>query len=226
MIDLSAESQSSRNPGPGGPNGTYRLDLRSRRREAIAMSLAEIEEDSAGLEAFLRLPEIRPALDYYDGRAIQKMSPKLRHSIIQSKLHLKLFEHTGPENLGETYIELRCTFRGSSYVFDLSFFLQERLLAPELDERADVTIAPDLVVEILSPGQTVGQSKKKMGSAIRGGVRSVWLIVPKHEQIVIFHAEHKPETLGCGDVLTGKDVLPRFALSVGEIFGWLDRGRR
>ena len=188
------------------------------------MSLVKIEEDLTGLKQFLRLPEFKPALDYYGGRAIQKMSPKLRHSIIQGEMFLKLVEHARPKKLGDVFPELRCTFRGGSYVFDLSFFLQERLPKPDAeDERADVTIAPDLVLEILSPGQTVGELKKKMGSALRGGVRLGWLIAPARKQILILQKKQKPEVLTCGDILTGKDVLPGFALPVEEIFGWLNR---
>jgi Uma2 family endonuclease len=188
------------------------------------MSPVELEEDLTGLKQFLRLPEARPALDYYGGRAIQKMSPKLRHSVISRELTLKLVEHSRPEKLGDVFPELRCTFRGGSYVFDLSFFVQEHLPKPDSDERADVTIAPDLVIEILSPGQTVGELKKKMGSAIRGGVRLGWLFNPPREQVLILQEKQKPEILKRGDILTGKDVLPGFALPIDEIFGWLDQG--
>jgi Uma2 family endonuclease len=185
-----------------------------------------IEEETAAIEQFLRFPEIRPPLEYHGGRAIQKMSPKLRHSILQGEFFLELTNHARPSGLGGAFVELRCTFKGGSYVFDVSFFRAERLPDPQvLDERSDLTVAPDLAIEVLSPGQTVGELRKKLRSAIRGGLRLGWLIDPIHKQVLIPRPRRKAEILRPGDHLSGEDVLPGFSLSVDVIFGWLGGNR-
>ncbi len=38
------------------------------------------------LERFLRLPEAKPALEFIDGKVVQKVSPKRTHSTIQLTL--------------------------------------------------------------------------------------------------------------------------------------------
>jgi Uma2 family endonuclease len=185
-----------------------------------------IDEELSALDQFLRLPEVKPPLEFFGGRAIQKMSPKLRHSIIQGEMFLEITNLARPRGLGAAFVELRCNFKGSSYIFDLSYFCTDRI--PDLgaiDERSDVEIAPDLAIEVLSPGQTVGELRKKLRSAIRGGVRLGWLIDPIHRQILVFQSGRKPETLKPGDVLDGDPVLPGFLVPLDVIFGWLGDNR-
>ena len=179
------------------------------------------KEQLTGIDAFLLLPEFKPALDYYDERAIQKMSPKLRHSIIQGRMYLKLTSHI--ESVGEggaAYPELRCTFRKRSFVFDLSYFREGRIPTLSEDHRADVTEPPDLAIEILSPGQPLGELRRKFRAAIRGGVALGWLINPIQGQILIFRPAGKTVVLKPGEILLGEAVLPGFALRVDEILGW------
>jgi Uma2 family endonuclease len=181
-----------------------------------------IEEQLTGINQFLRLPEFKPSMDYYNGRAIQKMSPRIRHSIIQTEMIYKLGEHTRPLKLGGVFAELRCTLDDTSFVFDLCFFLQDRRPKVPRDERAHVTIPPDLAIEVLSPGQTVGELRQKFQAAIRKGLRLGWLIAPRLKQVLIFPGEGRPKVLKPGDLLTGGDILPEFKRPVDEIFGWLD----
>ena len=173
------------------------------------------------IEQFHSLPEVKPALEYHGGRIIQKMSPKLPHSVIQGELFTSLNQFSRPKRLGRSFTELRCEIGGNSFVFDIAFFRQDRIPdEDETDDRADVTNAPDLVVEILSPGQTVGELKKKLRSAIRRGVKVGWLINKSRKQIFVLKSSQKPKLLGLGDVLSGEDVLPGYLIPLAEIFGW------
>jgi Uma2 family endonuclease len=160
-------------------------------------------------------------MDYYDGRAIQKMSPKLRHSIIQGRMFLKLQAYIESiKDGGAAYPELRCTFRKRSLVFDLAYFRESQIPKLPDDERDNGTEPPDLAIEILSPGQAVGELRRKFRSAIRGGVGLGWLIDPLHGQILIFRPRQKTIKLAPGGTLSGESTLPGFALPVAEIFGW------
>ncbi len=175
------------------------------------------------IEDFRALPEVKPSLEFFGGRVIQKMSPKLPHSIIQIELGFALLAYAKPIRLGRAYTELRCTFGGSSHVFDLSFFVRDRLPNPTSPvDRVEVATPPDLAIEILSPGQTVGELSRKLRSAIRRGVRLGWLIDEARRNVHVFHPTRKPQVLRGGDVLSGEDVLPGFALPVAELFGWVD----
>lgn len=90
-------------------------------------------------------------------------------------------------------------------------------------DREDILFAPDLIVEILSPGQTVRELTLKIRAALRGGVRVGWLIDEAHRKVVVFRGGQPAQILVPGDSLTSDDVLPGFVLPVNELFGWVDQ---
>ncbi len=171
------------------------------------------------VEKFLALPEVKPPLEFFGGRTIQKMSPRMPHALIQGEFLVRMHGYSRPLKLGRVFPELRCTFGGNSYVFDLSFFVQSRMPAPMSDE---VTIPPDLAIEILSPGQTVGELSRKLRSAIRRGTKLGWFIHPYQRYVVEFRSDAKPKKIQEGETLILDEVLPGFRLAIAEIFGWLD----
>lgn len=74
------------------------------------------------LEKFLELPEEEPALEFEDGEVSQKVSPKGRHSTLQSVL-CETFNRLGrPRKLALAFPELRATYAGRSYVPDVSVY--------------------------------------------------------------------------------------------------------
>src|SRR5438105_1990138 len=81
------------------------------------MSLAVHEV--LNLEQFLKLPEIKPALEFIDGRIVQKVSPTLPHSVLATDLPARINGHVRPRKLGRAFVELRCSFGGQSFVPDV-----------------------------------------------------------------------------------------------------------
>jgi Uma2 family endonuclease len=174
------------------------------------------------LEQFLRLPEAKPALEYIDAKVVQKVPPKTTHSVLQMLLGARILEHARPRRLGQPYPELRCTFGGRSLVFDLSFFARGRLPRDAKGKRVDdVFLAPDLAIEIISPGQTIKDLTARLTWCVAHGVRMAWLVQPTRERVLIFRPERPVETRERDGVLSGEDVLPGFALPLAELFGWL-----
>ena len=134
-----------------------------------------------------------------------------------------LFEHSKRTRLGRVYPELRCTFGGSSHVFDLSYFVRDRQPDPTNPaHRDEIKLPPDLAIEILSTGQTVGELSRKLRSAIRRGVRLGWLIEDRRREVHVFQPTGRPKVLRVGATLEADDILPGFALPIAELFGWLD----
>jgi Uma2 family endonuclease len=86
--------------------------------------------------------------------------------------------------------------------------------------------APDLVIEILSPGQTVKALSSRLSRCLAQGVRLAWLVQPSQRRVFVFRPGHPPETLGIGDELLGEGVLPGFRLPLAEMFGWLAVGSK
>jgi Uma2 family endonuclease len=174
------------------------------------------------LQQFLRLPEAKPALEYVEGMVVQKVSPKTRHSVLQAELLVVLRSHGRSRKLGRPYPELRCTFGGRSLVPDLSFFAHGRIPKDTSGMPVDdVFLAPELAIEIISPGQTIKNLSARAQRCVINGVVACWVIQPTRRQVHVFRRGQPPETLELGDTLEEPDVLPGSALALEELFGWL-----
>lgn len=80
-----------------------------------------------------------------------------------------------------------------------------------------ISFAPDLAVEVVSPGDDADDLQLKVMQYLRAGTRLVLLIYPR-SQTVVARTPDRTETLSSGQVITGGDVLPGFSLSVDDVF--------
>ncbi|XWK86974.1 MAG: Uma2 family endonuclease [Phormidium sp.] len=147
------------------------------------------------LEEFLALPEDDVTYELVDGEVISKMSPKFFHSRL-TKVLLKLLEQWG-EGKGEVAIEwaIVLTRRGKSWVPtpELLFVSYQRL-APDWMENEACPVPPELVVEIISPGQTFGQLAAKARDYVDAGVLRVWVVDSQARSITVFYPDAPPQT--------------------------------
>lgn len=74
------------------------------------------------LEEFLRLPEEKPALEYFQGRVTQKVSPKGRHSALQAAAVSFVNSVARPGRIAFAFPELRATWAGASLVPDVAVY--------------------------------------------------------------------------------------------------------
>ena len=175
------------------------------------------------LEQFLRIPEIKPSLEFIKGRIEQKMSPNLHHSRFGTKLPKRINAVSESAKLGVAFVELRCSFGGESYVPDISYFSWNRLpLGSDRRLLDRVTTPPDWSIEILSPGQTVSKLSARLNRLIAKGIRLGWLIQPGQSRVSIFRPGQPVGVVTTGDILDADPVLPGFRLAVADLFGWLN----
>jgi Uma2 family endonuclease len=97
---------------------------------------------------------------------------------------------------------------------DLGFVRLER--APEPFGPGFIPLVPDLVIEVVSPSERVGDIESKLHDYLRFGVRLIWMVYPRSHVMVFSHGV--PHRLMMDDVLDGEDVLPGFSLKVSDIF--------
>ena len=101
---------------------------------------------------------------------------------------------------------------------DVAFFSAEK--SPP-DERVTgyAEVAPDLVVEIISPSDRLTEVNDKALMWLRYGVRIVWVVRPEERLIDVHRDGHPVATLAESESLDGLDVLPGFSCLVREVFG-------
>jgi Uma2 family endonuclease len=100
---------------------------------------------------------------------------------------------------------------------DVAFVRAGRLPA-DRDRRKFVEVAPDLVVEVISPSEQPGDVTNKVQRYLDAGVQLVWVVYPAQQTVAVFKADRTWDTLHTSDTLDGADVLPGFTLPLGELF--------
>ena len=170
------------------------------------------------LQEFFNLPEVDRPLELIDGKAIPKMSPKFFHSRLQKTL-LLILDHWA-ENRGRVEPEWAIVLKRNGVdwvpVPDLTYVSFERLSADwMLDEACPV--APELAIEIISPGQTFGDLAEKAADYLQAGVCRVWLIDTQAKSITIFYPDTLPKTIR-GATAMADDLFPELQLSPQQIF--------
>ena len=78
--------------------------------------------------------------------------------------------------------------------------------------------APDLAVEVLSPGDRTGEVDEKIAAWLAAGCAAVWVIDPNLETVAIFRSRTDVRALAAGEVLDGEAVVPGFSCPVDELF--------
>ena len=100
---------------------------------------------------------------------------------------------------------------------DAAFVRAER--APQGQARRSFPrLAPDLVVEVLSPSDRASEVVAKSEMYQEAGVPLIWRVDPEPKTITIIASGKSPRVLQSGDTLDGGDVLPGFSVPVAEIF--------
>jgi len=181
-----------------------------------------ITKSQMSLAEFLQLPETKPASEYIQGEIEQKPMPKGKHSILQTRLVTKINQVGEPEKLVYGLTELRCTFGGRSIVLDIAVFEWERIPVDADGEIANqVEIAPDWIIEILSPGQSATKVMNKIIFSIQNGTRLGWFIDADDKSVMSFQANQLPEIKYNTDILPVLQVLANWQLTAADIFAWL-----
>jgi Uma2 family endonuclease len=78
--------------------------------------------------------------------------------------------------------------------------------------------APDLAVEVLSPGDSRREVDEKVADWLEAGTCAVWVINPKRRGVTVYRSMTDVTRLSEGDELDGGDVVPGFRCRVSEIF--------
>ena len=179
-------------------------------------------------EEFIRLPkEDGWHYELAEGRLVRMPLAGYNHDVVVSRLAVRLLPFVEEQNLGE------CTLSQAGYLLsqfgepdtvrspDLAFVSKTRIPPSNTLERiASPRLAPDLVVEVVSPSQYRPEMIERAQMWLSAGVRLVWIIWPQFKQVEVWQPENPtPEVvLGITDILDGLDVVPGFTCPIARLF--------
>ncbi|MGZ5230964.1 MAG: Uma2 family endonuclease [Burkholderiales bacterium] len=165
--------------------------------------------------------QTKPATEWILGHAVQKVSPRERHSRVQGNFALVLGLWARQTKLGRVGPEwdFRLAPPGEerrTLVPDVAFLSYARIAREDEEAAQFPTVAPDVVVEVLSPDDRREYIEEKRRVYHACGTKAVIEADPSRETIVI-HDTYGSRTLRGTDVLT-LEALPGLAVQVGELF--------
>ena len=120
-------------------------------------------------------------LERIDGREIQKPLPKKLHAFIEGYLIIVLSRILPKRYMAAPELNVLCG--GDRLVPDVT--VMERSARYDDGDLAD---PPQLAIEIMSPGQTVGQLLDKADRLVRAGAPACWVIWPERRQAWVYSA--------------------------------------
>jgi Uma2 family endonuclease len=153
---------------------------------------------------------------------LRVMSPAgWRHGGVVGKLQTRLGSYIEDRSLGrifgaETGFLLRRnpdTVRAPDFAF-----IANEHLPPVEPEDAYWPGAPDLAVEVLSPGDTSGEVAEKVEEWLTCGCAAVWVLDPKLRTVTIYESATKARIVTAGETLVGDPVVPGFSCAVDGLF--------
>jgi Uma2 family endonuclease len=165
------------------------------------------------------LPQTEPETEWVRGRALQKVSPTRSHALLQMTLGAALLEWAGDR--GEVGTEWRFRIAppgeaGRPLVPDIAFVRRERLAGLSGRDLEVPLLAPDVVVEVLSPDDRRDDVDDKLATYLAAGC-VLAIVVDPRTRTVELHDANCTLTLKEDDALTHA-ALPGFTLSLARLF--------
>lgn len=81
-----------------------------------------------------------------------------------------------------------------------------------------IPLAPDLVVEVVSPNDVWSEVSEKVADYLNAGVAVVWVVDPTLHEVHVHRLQGKPEICTSVDELREPGILPGFSCQVADFF--------
>ena len=165
----------------------------------------------------LSLPHKRTEL--VRGRLIVREPAGTRHGAVAARIAYRLMAHVENAHAGRVYAA-ETGFKIAAdpdtvRAPDVAFVALARLVEPE--PAGFFAGAPDLAVEVLSPGDRPGEVREKVGDWLGAGARLVWIIDPEQHSATVYGSDGSVSLVTPDGALHGGDVLPGFSCALADL---------
>jgi Uma2 family endonuclease len=165
------------------------------------------------------LPDDGKRYELIEGELLVSRAPRLEHQAITMNLGIALGNYLKQNPVGKIYPTPGVIFSDFDAVIpDLVFISHERL--DEISEDGRLVGAPEIVIEILSPGAENEKRDRQIKRQLyrKYGVKEYWIIDPENAAIEIYRSPK----FNRAKILTVEDeiktpLLPKFSCPVSEV---------
>lgn len=173
---------------------------------------------------FMALPDDGNCYEIVNGELVNVGNSGMEHGNIGLFLGGLIEIFVRQHNLGVT-CDSSTAFKmkdGNKRSPDISFVAKERLIGLKRIPKGFFDGAPDLAVEIISPGNTFEEMHNKIEEYFESGTKLLWVIHPDEKFVLVYHSPQPDCLLRGNDVLDGEDAILNFKVSVSELFRTLE----
>ncbi len=172
-------------------------------------------------DEFLRLPNNAMRHELVAGELIEMVPPGGEHGYVGGRALFRLGLFVEQSGVGGAVFAAETGFRiardpDTVRAPDAAYVSQGRLGQARVAGYPEM--APDLVVEVVSPGDTASEVQEKVQEWLRAGSQLVIVLYPQQRSAVVYRAGGIAQVLSPGDTLTGDPVLPGFSCPLADFF--------
>jgi Uma2 family endonuclease len=180
---------------------------------------------SALIEPQLRPPRVNPDEALYEvvnGQRVELPPMSAYSTFVASRFFLEAGPFAAEHGLGIVVAEMLFILdpeRNLRRRPDVAFVSAERWpLDRPIPEEGDWQVVPDLAVEVTSSHDLWDEVLAKVHEYFEKGVRQVWIVVPKRQQVFVFESPTRVRILTTAEELDGENLLPGLRLPVARLF--------
>lgn len=154
-----------------------------------------------------------------NGRVIECHPKGYLHGAVISRIGAKLGSFVDDHQLGEV-VSAETGFwlnKNTMRAADCAFINKEKV-AQITEPEKFLPFAPDLAVEVVSPGDSAGEIQDKVDLYLDGGTALVWVIFPESQKVNVHYPDHTAKTFYHSDHLEGGSILPGLKLPIADLF--------
>ena len=169
---------------------------------------------------YQEMPEGPPYFQVIEGELVMSPSPKMFHQDIVANLCHLLRQYLEKNPVGVVCVAPLDVFLSDVNVFQPDVIFVSNARRSILTEHG-IEGAPDLVVEILSPGTARYDKGSKRKIYARTGVKELWIVDPEVKSIQVYHLTRNAETPAAthdASVVFKSALLPGLKIKTAAIF--------
>jgi len=172
-------------------------------------------------EQLARIPDDGKRYELVEGEVRMMPPAENEHGMVTARLTWRVAQHVEERNLGALFAAetgfLLARAPDTVRAPDLAFVTRERL-----EQVGSVEGfwpgAPDLVAEVVSPGDSFSDVEEKALAWLNAGTQVVWGVDPKQRQVTVYRSRDDIAVFQSGARLEEPRLLPGWSLRVAELF--------
>jgi Uma2 family endonuclease len=152
------------------------------------------------------------------GKVVESALKSVLHGIVLVRISALLYAFAGKNRSGEVVV--RTAFQlGHNTILGPDCAFVNTAQAQSIANRDQyVPFAPDLAVEVVSPGDTAFDIRDKVDLYRAAGTRLIWVIYPSSRKVDVYLSDGTAREISEGNALDGGEVLPGLHIPVEALF--------